>query len=140
MNSDKSEYKKYSNNNLWSDQYTRVVFENELEKHKPLEINNNRTCSCPKNHINCLSAKEWLKRQLGVWEFYYEKRDIRDKSVHPAAFPISLARQVIELFTHEAELVKSSGYAFQSPVVNQLLPDSQPLHERFREQELPSPL
>jgi DNA modification methylase len=52
-----------------------------------------------------MTAKEWLKSQLGVWQFNYEGRDIRDKSVHPATFPISLARRVIELFTHEGELV-----------------------------------
>jgi len=40
-----------------------------------------------------------------VWQFSYEKRDIRDKTVHPATFPISLAKKVIELFTHEGELV-----------------------------------
>jgi DNA modification methylase len=64
-----------------------------------------RTCDCPPNHLNCLTAKEWLKCQLGVWQFFYEKRDIRDKDVHPATFPIALAAQVIELFTHEGELV-----------------------------------
>ncbi|WP_204318285.1 hypothetical protein, partial [Serratia marcescens] len=48
------------------------------------------------NNLNCLTAKEWIKRQIGVWEFYYEKRDIRDKTVHPATFPISLAKQVLE--------------------------------------------
>jgi DNA modification methylase len=46
-----------------------------------------------------------LKSQLGVWEFFYERRDIRDKTVHPATFPISLARQVIKLFSHRGELV-----------------------------------
>jgi len=52
-----------------------------------------------------MTAKEWLKSQLGVWQFNYESRDIRDKNVHPATFPISLARKVIELFSHEGELV-----------------------------------
>jgi len=52
-----------------------------------------------------MSPKEWLKSQLGVWAFFYEKRDIRDKTVHPATFPIALAKKVIELFTHEGELV-----------------------------------
>jgi len=52
-----------------------------------------------------MTAKEWLKSQLGVWQFSYEARDIRDKSVHPATFPISLSKKVIELFTHEGELV-----------------------------------
>jgi DNA modification methylase len=46
-----------------------------------------------------------MKSQLGVWQFYYEKRDIRDKTLHPAAFPISLARKAIDLFTHRGELV-----------------------------------
>ena len=70
-----------------------------------LEIHSEKTCSCTGNKINCLTAKEWLKNQLGVWEFFYEKRDIRDKQIHPATFPISMARKVIELFTHEGELV-----------------------------------
>jgi DNA modification methylase len=52
-----------------------------------------------------LSAKDWLKSQVGVWQFNYEGRDIRDKLVHPATFPISLCKKVIELFTHEGELV-----------------------------------
>lgn len=70
-----------------------------------LNINYRRTCSCGPTHINCMTAKEWLKSQLGVWQFNYESRDIRDKNVHPATFPISLARKVIELFSHEGELV-----------------------------------
>jgi DNA modification methylase len=72
---------------------------------KKLNIGFKRTCSCPPTHINCLTAKEWIKNQLGVWQFFYESRDIRDKSVHPATFPISLAKRVISLFTHEGELV-----------------------------------
>jgi DNA modification methylase len=70
-----------------------------------LGINATKTCDCPANHINRLSAKEWLKAQLGVWQFAYEGRDIRDKSVHPAMYPLSLARRVIELFSHQGELV-----------------------------------
>ena len=70
-----------------------------------LSIGTQRTCPCPPNHLNCLSPKEWLKCQLGVWRFNYEGRDIRDKRVHPATFPIALARRVIELFTHRGELV-----------------------------------
>ncbi|MFZ0012210.1 MAG: DNA methyltransferase [Halobacteriota archaeon] len=71
----------------------------------PLQIGHTRTCSCPPSHINCMTAKEWIKAQIGVWEFFYEGRDIRDKNVHPAVFPISLAKQVISLFTHQGELV-----------------------------------
>lgn len=72
---------------------------------RKLSINHKRACDCPPTHINCLSAKEWLKAQLGVWQFFYETRDIRDKSIHPATFPISLAKRVIELFSHQGELI-----------------------------------
>lgn len=82
-----------------------VVRENNpLYGHK-LQINHRRTCNCGPTHINCMTAKEWLRSQLGVWQFTYESRDVRDKKVHPATFPISLAKKVIELFTHEGELV-----------------------------------
>jgi len=70
-----------------------------------LQIGYKRTCSCPPNHLNCLSAKEWIKCQLGIWQFAYESRDIRDKEIHPATFPISLSKKIISLFTHEGELV-----------------------------------
>ena len=74
-------------------------------KTEKLDIGYQRNCNCKPTNINCLEPKEWLKCQLGVWQFLYEKRDIRDKSVHPATFPISLAKKVIELFTHQGELV-----------------------------------
>lgn len=77
----------------------------KLEKPKLLDIGYDRTCSCPPNHINCLTAKEWIQSQVAIWEFSYEKRDIRDKSVHPAVFPIGLPSKCIKLFTHEGELV-----------------------------------
>jgi len=70
-----------------------------------LAIGRQRLCACPPNHLNCMNAKEWIKSQLGVWRFNYEARDTRNKSVHPATFPISLAKQVISLFTHRGELV-----------------------------------
>ena len=69
------------------------------------DIGHLKTCECPTNHLSCITAKEWLKSQLGVWQFYYEARDIRDKKLHPATFPISLASKVISLFTHAGELV-----------------------------------
>jgi len=75
------------------------------EVKKPLDINYTRTCNCPPNHINCLDAKKWIQYQVAVWEFFYEKRDIRDKSIHPAVFPIALPKRCIELFTHKGELV-----------------------------------
>lgn len=70
-----------------------------------LDIPYLKTCDCPKNKINCLSAKEWMKNQVAIWEFHYTQEDIRNKAVHPATFPIALAQRVIELFTHEGELV-----------------------------------
>ncbi len=70
-----------------------------------MDLPHERACTCPPNHICCLTPGEWLQRQVGVWHFGYEKRDVRQKSVHPATFPISLARQCIELFTHRGELV-----------------------------------
>ena len=70
-----------------------------------LQIDSKRVCSCPASHINCLEAKEWLKSQIGVWRFAYEGRDVRDKELHQATFPIALAKKVIELFTHRGELV-----------------------------------
>jgi len=84
-----------SNNN----EYDTVVIP------RPVTIGHVRTCDCKPSHINCLTAREWLKCQLGVWQFFYEGRDIRDKAVHPATFPISLSKRVIELFTHKGELV-----------------------------------
>jgi DNA modification methylase len=72
---------------------------------KKLDIDFRRTCGHPSNRLNCMTAKEWIKSQLGVWQFTYESRDIRDKNLHPAVFPIALARKAIDLFTHEGELV-----------------------------------
>lgn len=70
-----------------------------------IHINYTKTCDCPPNHLNCMTAKEWIKSQVGIWQFNYEGRDIRDKNLHPATFPISLAKRIIELFTHAGELV-----------------------------------
>ena len=72
---------------------------------KPLNIAFQRICKCGPTHINCMTPKDWLKSQIGVWQFYYETRDVRNKTVHPATFPISLAKKVMELFTHQGELV-----------------------------------
>ena len=82
-----------------------LILESDPFCRNSLHLGYERTCDCKPNHLNCLTAKEWIKSQLGVWQFNYERRDIRDKKTHPATFPISLARKVIELFTHEGELV-----------------------------------
>jgi DNA modification methylase len=83
----------------------RVIREGEAFYRKRLGIGCARTCECPANHLSCVDAKEWIKSQLGVWQFNYEGRDIRDKRLHPATFPISLAKRVISLFTHQGELI-----------------------------------
>lgn len=76
-----------------------------IEITKPLKIGFQKTCNCPDNHINCMTAKEWIQGQVAIWEFFYEKRDIRDKNVHPAVFPIGLPKKCIQLFTHQGELI-----------------------------------
>lgn len=72
---------------------------------KILAIGTSRTCECGISHLNCMTAKEWVKSQIGVWQFSYEKRDVRNKEIHPATFPLQLAKRVIELFSHQGELV-----------------------------------
>lgn len=84
---------------------TLSIRESSEDYQTVISINSERTCVCPPSHINCLTAKEWLKNQIGVWQFFYESRDMRDKTLHPATFPISLAKKVISLFSHEGELV-----------------------------------
>lgn len=78
-----------------------------MKKHTKttLDIGYERICDCRPSHINCLNGKEWLKSQIAVWEFFYEKRDLREKDIHPAVFPIGLPKKCIRLFTHEGELV-----------------------------------
>jgi DNA modification methylase len=72
---------------------------------KKLQINHMKTCDCKTNHISCITAKEWVKGMVTIQPFYYTGRDIRDKNVHPAVFPISLPSHFINLLTHEGELV-----------------------------------
>jgi DNA modification methylase len=71
----------------------------------PAELPHGRLCDCPPKHLNCLTASEWKKCQIGVWRFHYDGRDLRDKQAHPAMYPVSLAERCIELFTHCGELV-----------------------------------
>ncbi len=85
--------------------FPKAIRESSTLYRTELAIGYKKTCDCEANHLNCTTPKEWLKSQLGVWQFNYEGRDIRDKKIHPATFPISLAQRVIELFTHEGELV-----------------------------------
>jgi len=94
-----------SNNDFLEECLPLAIFPGDPYFSQKLPLNHLRTCNCQPNHLNCLTAKEWLKCQLGVWQFFYESRDIRDKKAHPATFPISLAKRVIELFTHQGQLV-----------------------------------
>lgn len=89
---------------LWDDVLTLPPIEVQ-ETVNVTDIGHDKTCLCPANHTNCLTAKEWMQSQVAIWEFHYEKRDIRDKNVHPAVFPIGLPAKCIKLFTHEGELV-----------------------------------
>jgi DNA modification methylase len=92
--------------NIQSEQHSELISQGEGSFcEKVIDINHLRSCSCGPTHINCLTAKDWLKSQIGVWQFYFESRDIRDKNTHPATFPISLSKKVIELFSHQGELV-----------------------------------
>jgi DNA modification methylase len=52
-----------------------------------------------------MTAKEWLKSQLKVWQFFYEARDIRDKCIHPAPFPVALAARVIRLYSYKGDVI-----------------------------------
>ncbi|MDO4582288.1 MAG: DNA methyltransferase [Bacillota bacterium] len=70
-----------------------------------IKISNQRLCDCHQGYLSCIEARNWMKNQIGVWQFMYEPRDIRDKKVHPAVFPIAMAKRVIEQFTHKGELV-----------------------------------
>ena len=83
----------------------RVIVETEPSYRTVLPISYIKTCECRPNNLNCMTAKDWIKCQLGVWQFTYEKRDIRDRQVHPATFPLSLSTKIIKLFSHEGELV-----------------------------------
>src|SRR3990170_1811806 len=76
-----------------------------IEVTKPLEIGHKRICNCPPSHIGCSTAKDWVRGMVTIQPFFYEKRDIRDKDVHPAVFPIALPSHFIKLLTHKGEMV-----------------------------------
>ncbi len=59
--------------------YCYIVQYMDVQENKKilLDIEHGRICECGKTNINCLTAKEWLKNQIGVWQFTYEKRDVR---------------------------------------------------------------
>jgi len=101
----RSNTKKIAADKIQDPQPPRSIKEASATYRQNIHINYQRTCACKPNNINCLTAKDWLKSQIGVWQFFYESRDVRDKNLHPATFPISLAKKIISLFTHEGELV-----------------------------------
>ena len=65
----------------------------------------NKTCDCKGRKINCMTGKEWVRSQLGVWRFGYQTNDVRDKNIHPATYPIDLVKKCISLFSHRNELI-----------------------------------
>jgi len=75
--------------------FPRTINESSELYRAKISIGHTKTCNCKPNHLNRMTAKEWIKSQLGVWQFNYEGRDIRDKNLHPATFPLSLANIVI---------------------------------------------
>jgi len=74
---------------------------NLLNYNEKLKINYKKTCKCSDKHISCISAKDWLKSQIAIQEFYYEKRDIRDKNIQSVVFLIGFHKFFINLLTHE---------------------------------------
>jgi hypothetical protein len=44
-----------------------AIHENSPEYRSKLHIGHDRICDCGQTNINCLSAKEWLKSQIGIW-------------------------------------------------------------------------
>lgn len=68
-----------------------------------------RTCSCPKNALNCLSERAWLRNQVPIWWFSPRelniKYDLISRQHHPAVFPTALAKRIIENYTHTGESV-----------------------------------
>lgn len=43
-----------------------------------INIDNAWLCDCKKSFLSCIEAKDWMNNQIGVWQFTYELRDIRD--------------------------------------------------------------
>jgi len=56
---------------------SKIITKNSEAYQKIISINYLKTCPCLESHLNCMTAKEWIKCQLGVWQFTYENRDIR---------------------------------------------------------------
>lgn len=72
---------------------------------RKLQIDYKKTCACPQNRISCVTPKEWVKGMVAIQAFYYTARDVRDKDIHPAVYPIALPAHFIRLLTHEGELI-----------------------------------
>jgi len=83
----------------------REISPTSLKPIKKINIGYIKSCDCKDNHISCITAKEWMRAMCGIHEFYYTKRDIRDKKIHPAVYPIALPSHFIKTLTHKGELV-----------------------------------
>jgi DNA modification methylase len=82
-----------------------------LEDHSDLIswLPTRRTCSCPKNAMNCLSKGQWLRNQVPIWWFNLRelniKYDLISRKHHPAIFPTVLVKRIIENYTHAGDTV-----------------------------------
>ena len=50
------------------------------------DIQYQRVCNCKPTHINCQTPKEWIKSQLGVWQFTYEKKRYKRQNATSSHF------------------------------------------------------
>ncbi len=68
-----------------------------------------KTCTCSKNALNCLSKKAWFRNQIPVWWFKPEELatnfDLASRKLHPAIFPTALAIRIIKNYTHPGQTV-----------------------------------
>jgi DNA modification methylase len=68
-----------------------------------------RTCACKPKAQNCLSERAWLRNQVPIWYFSSKelntKFDSFSRKQHPAVFPSTLAKRLINNYTHENETV-----------------------------------
>ena len=71
----RSNTKKIAADKIQDPQPPRSIKEASATYRQNIHINYQRTCACKPNNINCLTAKDWLKSQIGVWQFFYESRD-----------------------------------------------------------------
>ncbi|NLC12175.1 MAG: DNA methyltransferase, partial [Firmicutes bacterium] len=58
----------------------------------------------PKQPCNHLGGKKWIKYSISIWDDLQKSRE-EQQLQHPAIFPVSLAKRVVEVWSREGELV-----------------------------------